>query len=240
MERQLKNQLSDLANMEDRVSKSAAEKGKLETKYYAAMRDKDAIENERKNLARTVEKQGKAVDRLTDAEKQYKNQISVLEKENAGWKKYTDTLKEKVYILEKENPELLARIEQDRKRYLEASQLFQDREHTLACKKQDLRIKEDETIRIKIEMEKELALVKKKSDLSTRKLEPGSSEMESLRKLVMCSTCKDTARSTIITKCMHTFCKPCVDVRLATRQRKCPYCNLAFGQSDVHTFFFQG
>ena len=36
------------------------------------------------------------------------------------------------------------------------------------------------------------------------------------------------------------FCKPCVDVRLATRQRKCPYCNLAFGQSDVHTFFFQG
>jgi len=39
------------------------------------MRDKDAIENERKNLARTVEKQGKAVDRLTDAEKQYKNQI---------------------------------------------------------------------------------------------------------------------------------------------------------------------
>jgi len=72
----------------------------------------------------------------------------------------------------------------------------------------------------------------------------------------MCSTCRDTVRSTIITKCMHSmfiafqcgtfpdsilaFCKPCVDARLATRQRKCPYCNLAFGQSDVHTFFFQG
>lgn len=54
---------------------SPKQKAKLETKYYAAMRDKDAIENERKNLVRTVEKQGKAVDRLTDAEKQYKNQI---------------------------------------------------------------------------------------------------------------------------------------------------------------------
>jgi len=39
------------------------------------MRDKDAIENERKNLARTIEKQGKAVVRLTDVEKQYKNQM---------------------------------------------------------------------------------------------------------------------------------------------------------------------
>lgn len=39
------------------------------------MRDKDAIENERKNLARTVEKQGKAVDRLTDVEKHYRNQM---------------------------------------------------------------------------------------------------------------------------------------------------------------------
>jgi len=60
------------------------------------------------------------------------------------------------------------------------SQLFQDREQLLAGKKQDLRVKEDEVIRIKKEMEKELALVKKKSDSTSRKLEPGHSEMESL------------------------------------------------------------
>ena len=50
----------------------------------------------------------------------------------------------------------------------------------LAVKKQDLRIKEDEVIRLKKEMEKELALVKKKSDSTTRKLEPGNSEREIL------------------------------------------------------------
>jgi E3 ubiquitin-protein ligase BRE1 len=33
------------------------------------MRDKEAIEAERKNLARTLEKQGKAVDRFTELEK---------------------------------------------------------------------------------------------------------------------------------------------------------------------------
>ncbi|KIM45233.1 hypothetical protein M413DRAFT_441916 [Hebeloma cylindrosporum] len=240
MGRQLKNQISELASMEDRVSKGAADKAKLENRYYAAIRDRDAIENERKNLARTVEKQGKAVDRLTDVEKHYKSQMSALEKENAAWKKCVDALKDKLYLLEKDNPELLARIEQDRRRFHELSLSMQEREHVLACKKQEVRVKEDEVIRIKKEMEKELALLKKKSDSTTRKLEPGNSEMQSLNKLVMCSTCRDTPRSTIITKCMHTFCKPCVDARLATRQRKCPYCNLAFGQSDVHTFFFQG
>jgi hypothetical protein len=35
------------------------------------------------------------------------------------------------------------------------------------------------------------------------------------------------------------FCKGCVDARLSTRQRKCPACNIPFGASDVHTFFFQ-
>lgn len=39
------------------------------------MRDKEAIENERKNLVRTLERQGKAVDRLTDVEKHLRFQM---------------------------------------------------------------------------------------------------------------------------------------------------------------------
>jgi E3 ubiquitin-protein ligase BRE1 len=38
------------------------------------MRDKEAIEAERKNLARTLEKQGKAVDHFTELEKQLETQ----------------------------------------------------------------------------------------------------------------------------------------------------------------------
>lgn len=38
------------------------------------MRDKEAIETERKNLSRTIEKQGKAVDRFTDVEKSMRAQ----------------------------------------------------------------------------------------------------------------------------------------------------------------------
>lgn len=38
------------------------------------MRDKEAIEAERKNLARTLEKQGKVVDHFTELEKQLETQ----------------------------------------------------------------------------------------------------------------------------------------------------------------------
>lgn len=39
------------------------------------MRDKEAIETERKNLARNLEKQGKAVERLADTERILTNQV---------------------------------------------------------------------------------------------------------------------------------------------------------------------
>lgn len=39
------------------------------------MRDKEAIENERKNLARNVEKQGKLVERHAESEKSLLSQV---------------------------------------------------------------------------------------------------------------------------------------------------------------------
>jgi E3 ubiquitin-protein ligase BRE1 len=41
----------------------------LENKYFAAMREKDAVENERKNLARNLEKQAKALEKSMLSEK---------------------------------------------------------------------------------------------------------------------------------------------------------------------------
>jgi len=63
-------------NLADRAS--SQQKAKSDNKYYAAMRDKEAIEAERKNLARTLEKQGKAVDHFTELEKQLETQKVII------------------------------------------------------------------------------------------------------------------------------------------------------------------
>ena len=57
---------------------TSQQKAKSDNKYYAAMRDKEAIEAERKNLARTLEKQGKAVDHFAELEKQLETQKVIL------------------------------------------------------------------------------------------------------------------------------------------------------------------
>ena len=81
-------------------------------------------------------------------------------------------------------------------------------------------------------------------------------EVDKCMSLLKCSTCKLNLRTTVLTKCMHSgfitlffrgcpfthppaFCKQCIDARISTRQRKCPACNLAFGQGDVQQLFFQ-
>ena len=59
------------------------------------------------------------------------------------------------------------------------------------------------------------------------------------QKILKCSICHSHMRDTVITKCMHSFCKSCVDDRISTRQRKCPACNLQFAQSEVQPLYFQ-
>ena len=82
----------DLAGLEERLTKSGLDvcfepfvpsstnwhgrqRAKSENKFYAAMRDKEAIEAERKNLARNSEKQAKLIDRLMDTERNLTNQL---------------------------------------------------------------------------------------------------------------------------------------------------------------------
>ncbi|KAF9568023.1 BRE1-domain-containing protein [Agrocybe pediades] len=244
LDKQLKSKVLDLSAMEERLSKSAIDKAKSDNKYFAAMRDKEAIENERKNLARTLEKQGKAVDRLTDIEKHLKTQMTALEKEAQIQRKCCETLRDRVTRFEKDNPELVALYEVERKRVQELSNSLAEREAFLQAKRAEHRTKEDEFILAKKEMEKRISELKREVKLGSSGRDGSEdpdlvAEMNNLRALAMCSTCHETFRGSIIVKCGHTFCKKCVDDRLATRQRKCPACSLPFGHSDVQPFFFQ-
>lgn len=56
--------------------------------------------------------------------------------------------------------------------------------------------------------------------------------------LLKCSACHTRFRSHLLLRCMHTFCKECIDIRIGTRQRRCPSCGESFGSSDVRQFYF--
>ena len=51
------------------------QKAKSDNKFFAVMRDKEAIDVERKNLSRNVEKQTKVLERLYESERNLQSQI---------------------------------------------------------------------------------------------------------------------------------------------------------------------
>ncbi|KAL3154390.1 hypothetical protein ABBQ32_013866 [Trebouxia sp. C0010 RCD-2024] len=63
-------------------------------------------------------------------------------------------------------------------------------------------------------------------------------ELEGLRALLRCNVCHERQKNVIITKCMHMFCKTCIQRNIDARHRKCPGCGAAFGTKDVQQFFF--
>lgn len=62
-------------------------------------------------------------------------------------------------------------------------------------------------------------------------------ELNYYKQLVRCSQCNEREKDVVIARCFHTFCKQCVQENLRVRNRKCPRCGKAFGESDVHALF---
>ncbi|KAF8638048.1 hypothetical protein AX16_010680 [Volvariella volvacea WC 439] len=157
LDKQLKGKIFDLTAMEEKLAKGTLDRAKLENKYYAAMRDKEATESERKNLARNNEKQAKAIERMVDAERNLAAQLNSAEKEIAGLRQITDLSKQKIDDLEKTLKEAQMRLESEQTRMNELYALVRDRERALDVKKQDLRKMEESLIKSKKAIEKQAA-----------------------------------------------------------------------------------
>lgn len=91
--------------------------------------------------------------------------------------------------------------------------------------------KENEISRLRVELEKARTLRHEHADGNL------AEELTIYKELLKCNSCHVRQKDTVLTKCMHVFCKDCIDTRLETRQRKCPNCGEAFGMNDVKQIF---
>jgi E3 ubiquitin-protein ligase BRE1 len=62
-------------------------------------------------------------------------------------------------------------------------------------------------------------------------------QVKMYRQLLKCSCCNINDKQVVLTRCYHVFCKDCIDLRINTRQRKCPTCGDSFGVNDAHQLY---
>lgn len=243
MNQQASSKVMDLSKMEEKVLRLTTEKAKADNKYFAAMRSKDALDNDRRTALRTVERQVKAIERYAEAEQQFTTQLTAHEREVTSLRKMISGYTSRIAELERD-------LKTSRMKEAEAQQHRAHAEEKAQVSIAEVEAEKAKRIRIEErfqKMERDLEKAKKqlaasasnKASASGSSSTMGDSEVDFLQALLRCSSCKDRYREKIITKCLHTFCGPCIDARIQTRQRKCPHCASSFATSDVQPLYLQ-
>ncbi|OSX66316.1 hypothetical protein POSPLADRAFT_1043769 [Postia placenta MAD-698-R-SB12] len=250
LDRQVKSKLLDLSGMEERLTKSNLEvctsshavefavliklqKVKSDNKFYSAMRDKESVETERKNLSRTMEKQAKVIERSVEIEKALKKQLHAMTSERDNWQKRALLEYRESHAGTRTIDDLQKQVSTMQQRLEALKDNAWAKDKTVEDRAAALRKMEEDVARSKAETERLQA--KLKAQVSYQSASSGTREAQLQSEIDKCMN----MRNTVITKCMHSFCKSCVESRIATRQRKCPACNLAFSQGEVQQLYFQ-
>ncbi|RXW25058.1 hypothetical protein EST38_g830 [Candolleomyces aberdarensis] len=242
LEKQVKSKAFELYHIEEKLLRTFNEKAKSENKYFALIREREAVDSERKNLQRVNEKQQRLLEHATEQVNKLKSRVASLDKELGDERRLRKQNLESLDQNHRDRHALEAQLNDAKTKWTNACIELDNDRSTHKKEAKSMRTKEEEWLRQKRMLEDQVQ--RARQEAATRAVHDHSSskddsEYQNLRSLLLCSTCKSNFRDVIITKCTHTFCKSCVDARISTRQRKCPACNLAFAQSDVLTLRLQ-
>ncbi|GAA5865168.1 hypothetical protein JCM1840_003930 [Sporobolomyces johnsonii] len=238
LDEQNASKVFNLVSLEEKIQRLSAEKAKADNRYFATMRQKDALVSENAVLTKLAEKQQQKVESTTEQQHSLGQQLTAAEKEITLHQKNIRAYQDNIGSLRRDNIELTLRSEQNAKRIAELNTLLSERisqaESEIAARKRA----EEQLAKVERQLQQSQAKVASASAAASSSSD--SAEIRELKKynadlskMLKCSTCNIRFKSVILTRCGHTFCKECVDARLANRQRKCPNCGGMFGKDDV-------
>ncbi|AET38743.1 E3 ubiquitin-protein ligase BRE1 Ecym_3250 [Eremothecium cymbalariae DBVPG len=227
---------SKYINHDSLMSKLTVEKTKADQKYFAAMRSKDSILIENKNLSKNLNKSNELIQQLKDIEKTLQSKIENLNKQlqisQVNEKRLIDSNKVTSLKIMDLTSQLTkckkasASLQQKYSKSIEDKSKVELRLSNLEieCKNLQTKLTYQENKSKKLHK----ALVSNGGDNGAL-----AKELENFRTVVYCSLCSKNWKDTAIKTCGHVFCADCCKERLAARMRKCPTCNKAFSSNDL-------
>jgi len=215
----------------DTIAKLRAEIAKYAQTFSRLKAQKDTESSRMHGLKKTNEQQSEHIKQLHDREHNLLSQATSKAQELTDKKNEIERIRLQIENGTNNIKELKNKL---------SEQEFQANELQKILNQKDKQL--EKVTRDKEQIEQDHDRMKRKIESMSQSDNPAEEELrqecEELRALLKCSACHTRFRSHLLLRCMHTFCKECIDIRIGTRQRRCPSCGESFGSSDVRQFYF--
>ncbi|KAF9997995.1 hypothetical protein BGZ65_006452 [Modicella reniformis] len=222
----------DLALKEDLIYKLLSDKTRQESKCSNLIRAKEQSSNMTAVMKRQFDMQLDQIRRLEEREKTLNQQMATLEKEQTVLNNEVSVHKTKLQEYTQQNATFKEKFSKQEERLTEMQSLLKERSDAF----------ENEAVARK-RLQEESETMKRKIEENVKKSESSSGDTEASKqaaqylKLLKCPACDVNFKSHVILRCMHVFCKSCMDKQMEYRQRKCPTCRENFGAKDVKEIY---
>ncbi|KAG9838716.1 BRE1-domain-containing protein, partial [Aureobasidium melanogenum] len=220
--------VAEIVEWEEQRTRINAEKAKADQKYFAAMKAKEARENELRTLKAQNAKSSEIVTQLKDAENNSRSLIINLEKQISESKESLTSLSQQNRTMQQKLSEGNITLEKLRTQITDMKKLVVSKDAASSAAASAKRQAEVELEEVKVRLED----TKRSLESMKRKGSGRESESDDWRKIAICPVCNSNLRNTVLKLCSHTFCQGCVQNLIANRSRKCPSCGKAFGHAD--------
>ncbi|KAI1309511.1 E3 ubiquitin-protein ligase bre1 [Mortierella claussenii] len=224
----------DLAQKEDLIYKLLSDKTRQESKCNLLIRAKDASANMTAVMKRQSDMQLDQIRKLEEREKNLNIQMATLEREQTLLNSSAALHKSKLQECTLQNAAFKDKYVRQEERLSELQNMIKERTEALENEAHARRRLLEETESLKRKLEEQA-----REDLNSGGGEHSEAAKQAARylKLLKCPACDLNFKSHVILRCMHVFCKPCMDNQLEFRQRKCPTCRENFGAKDVKEIY---
>ncbi|KAJ2557979.1 E3 ubiquitin-protein ligase bre1 [Coemansia sp. RSA 1933] len=228
LEEQNTSKVWDLAQKEQSIARVVAEKSKYEEKFIGLNKDREAQKLANQSLRHQNAKQLEHIKAVEERDRALNHQFVLMNSEaqqaTLAWQSTQTQLEaaqQRMQELEEQNRAL-----EERARL--ASAALNERTESLGAVENEKR---------RAEEERDLAM-RRVGEAEKVTDQTGLAKLcADYKALLKCPTCQTNFKSHVLLRCMHVFCKQCIDSRIETRQRKCPSCSEPFGAKDVRQIY---
>ncbi|KAK3845156.1 MAG: hypothetical protein J3R72DRAFT_437013 [Linnemannia gamsii] len=225
----------DLAQKEDLIFKLLSDKTRQESKCTHLVRAKEQSANMTSVMKRQSDMQLEQIQKLEEREKTLGAQMVTFEKEQTVLSSEVTVHKTKLQELTQHNSNFKEKFTKQEERLVEVQTLLKEKTDAYESEAQARKklMEESESMKKKLEEQN------KKSESSSSGGETSEAAKQAARylQLLKCPACDVNFKSHVILRCMHVFCKSCMDKQMEYRQRKCPTCRENFGAKDVKEIY---